>query len=37
MNAIKKYVASRTLTQDDLTWNTTLWSPDDAVADVAAR
>ena len=32
MNAIKKYVASRTLTQDDLTWNnTTLLSPDDAV------
>jgi dihydrofolate reductase len=36
MNAIKKYVASRTLTQDDLTWNTTLLSPDNAVADVAA-
>jgi dihydrofolate reductase len=36
MNAIKKYVASRTLTQDDLTWNTTLLSPDDAVADIAA-
>jgi dihydrofolate reductase len=36
MNAIKKYVASRTLTQDDLTWNTTLLSPDHAVADVAA-
>ena len=36
MNAIKKYVASRTLTQDDLTWNTTLLSPQDAVADVAA-
>ena len=37
MNAIKKYVASRTLTPDDLTWNnTTLLSPDDAVADVAA-
>jgi dihydrofolate reductase len=36
MNAIKKYVASRTLTQDDLTWNnTTLLSPDDAVADIA--
>ena len=28
MNAIKKYVASRTLTPDDLTWNnTTLLSP----------
>ena len=37
MNTIKKYVASRTLTQDDLTWNnTTLLSPDDAVADIAA-
>ena len=36
MNAIKKYVASRTLTQDDLTWNTTLLSPDNAVADIAA-
>jgi dihydrofolate reductase len=36
MNAAKKFVASRTLTQADLTWNTTLLSPDDAVADVAA-
>jgi dihydrofolate reductase len=37
MNAIKKYVASRTLTEDDLTWNnTTLLSPDNAVADIAA-
>ena len=36
MNAIKKYVASRTLTQGDLTWNTTLLSRDDAVADIAA-
>ena len=36
MNAIAKYVASRTLTQDDLTWNTTLLSSDDAVADIAA-
>jgi dihydrofolate reductase len=35
MNAIKKYVASRTLTEDDLTWNTTLLSPDHATADVA--
>jgi len=36
MNAVKKYVASRTLTPDDLTWNTsTLLSPDHAVADVA--
>ena len=37
MNAVKKYVASRTLTPDDLTWNnTTLLSPDHAVADIAA-
>jgi dihydrofolate reductase len=36
MNAAKKYVASRTLTQDDLTWNTTLLSPDDAIGDIAA-
>ena len=36
MNAIGKYVASRTLTPDDMTWNTTLLSPDDAVADIAA-
>ncbi len=36
MNAIDKYVASRTLTQDDLTWNTTLLSADHAVADIAA-
>jgi dihydrofolate reductase len=36
MNAAKKYVASRTLTQDDLTWNTTLLSPGNAVSDVAA-
>ena len=36
MNAITKYVASRTLTQDDLTWNTTLLSPDDAIGDIAA-
>jgi dihydrofolate reductase len=36
MNAIKKYVASRTLTEDDLTWNnTTLLSPDDAIGDIA--
>jgi dihydrofolate reductase len=36
MNAIKKYVASRTLTDDDLTWNnSTLLSPTDAVADIA--
>ncbi len=36
MNAIKKYVASRTLTRDDMTWNSTLLSPDDAIADIAA-
>ena len=37
MNAIQKYVASRTLTQDDLGWNnTTLLSAHDAVADIAA-
>jgi dihydrofolate reductase len=36
MNAIKKYVASRTLHPDDLTWNTTLLSPDNALADIAA-
>jgi hypothetical protein len=37
INATKKYVASRTLTSDDLTWNnTTLLSPDHALADVAA-
>jgi len=36
MNAITKYVASRTLTAGDLTWNnTTLLSPTDAVGDVA--
>ncbi len=36
MNAIKKYVASRTLTVADMTWNSTLLSPDNAVADIAA-
>ncbi|HEX4244815.1 MAG TPA: dihydrofolate reductase family protein [Acidimicrobiales bacterium] len=36
MNAIKKYVVSRTLTRDDLTWNnSSLLSPDDPVADIA--
>jgi dihydrofolate reductase len=36
MNAIKKFVASRTLTQDDLTWNnTTLLSPENAIGDIA--
>jgi dihydrofolate reductase len=37
MNAIKKYVVSRTLTSDDLTWNnTTLVPGDTALADIAA-
>jgi dihydrofolate reductase len=36
MNAITKYVASRTLAQDDLTWNTTLLSSDDAIGNIAA-
>jgi dihydrofolate reductase len=35
MNALDKYVASRTLTPDDMTWNTTLLSKN-AVADIAA-
>lgn len=35
MNSIPKYVASRTLNQDELTWpNSTLLSPADAVGDV---
>jgi dihydrofolate reductase len=37
MNAIKKYVVSRTLTTDDLSWNnTTLLPGDRAIADIAA-
>ena len=36
MNAIPKYVASRTLTPDDMTWNTTLLSPEDAIGDITA-
>ena len=36
MNAIGKYVASRTLKPADLTWNTTLLSADGALDDVAA-
>jgi len=36
MNALTKFVASRTLTPDKLTWNTTLLSPENAVADIAA-
>jgi dihydrofolate reductase len=35
MNAITKYVASRTLNEDDLTWNTTLLSSDDAIGNIA--
>jgi dihydrofolate reductase len=35
MNEIPKYVASRTLSQADLTWtNSTLLSPDDVIAEV---
>jgi dihydrofolate reductase len=37
MNAIKKYVVSRTLTENDLSWNnTTLLPGDRAIADIAA-
>jgi dihydrofolate reductase len=37
MNAIKKYVVSSTLTEDDLTWNnTTLLQGDRAVSEIAA-
>ena len=36
MNEAKKYVASRTLTADDLTWNSTLLSPENAVGDIAS-
>jgi dihydrofolate reductase len=37
MNSVKKYVASRTLTADDMTWNnSTLLSRDGAIADIAA-
>jgi dihydrofolate reductase len=35
MNAIKKFVASRTLTDDDMKWNTTRLSSKDAIANVA--
>jgi dihydrofolate reductase len=35
MNAVQKYVASRTLTEDDLTWNnTTLLPADDALGAI---
>jgi dihydrofolate reductase len=37
MNAIKKYVVSRTLTENDLSWNNTTLVPGDrAIADIAA-
>jgi dihydrofolate reductase len=37
MNAVRKYVVSRTLKQDDLTWNnSTLLPSNDAAAEVAA-
>jgi len=35
MNALGKYVASRTLTESDLTWNTTLLPADDAIGAIA--
>jgi dihydrofolate reductase len=34
MNELPKHVASRTLTQDDLTWNSTLLPPNDAIGAV---
>ena len=34
MNAVRKYVASRSLTPDDMTWNSELLAKDDAIADV---
>ena len=36
MNAIGKYVASRTLTEADMTWSTTLLPGDRAVEEIAA-
>ena len=36
MNAIKKYVVSRTLTHDDLSWNNTTLLSSDAVGEIAA-
>jgi dihydrofolate reductase len=35
MNAAKKYVASRTLSPGDMTWNSTLLAPENAIADIA--
>jgi dihydrofolate reductase len=34
MNELQKYVASRTLTQEDLHWNSTLLPPDDVIGAV---
>ena len=34
MNSLPKYVASRTLKEDDLTWNTTLLPADDAIGAI---
>jgi dihydrofolate reductase len=36
LNSMPKYVASRTLRSEDLTWNSSLLSPTDALAEVAA-
>lgn len=36
MNALQKYVASRTLTAADMTWNSTLLSAGDVIGDIAA-
>jgi dihydrofolate reductase len=36
MNSIGKYVVSRTLTEDDLTWNSTLIPGDRAVEEISA-
>jgi dihydrofolate reductase len=36
MNSIGKYVASRTLTDADMTWNSKLLSADNALGDIAA-
>jgi dihydrofolate reductase len=35
MNELPKHVASRTLTPDDMTWNSTLLSADNAIGDIA--
>ena len=37
MNAIRKYVVSRTLTEDDLTWNNTTLLPGDAPSRTSPR